>query len=72
MKKYYLQTKEGNKIDVDLMDLNHLKNVLKMILKNIDENTKPKKKKTGNIESRFEEAKFDYLFSEFDSHNNIY
>ena len=72
MKKYYLQTKEGNKIDVDLMDLNHLKNVLKMILKNIDENTKPKKKKTGNIEQIFEDAKLDYLFSEFDSHNNIY
>ena len=72
MKKYYWQTKEGNKIDVDLMDPNHLKNVLKIILKNIDENTKPKKKKTGNIESRFEEAKFDYLFTEFDSKNNIY
>ena len=72
MKKYYWQTKEGNKIDVDLMDPNHLKNVLKMILKNIEENTKPKNKKTGNIESRFEEAKFDYLFSEFDYHNNIY
>lgn len=72
MKKYYWQTKEGNKIDVDLMDPNYLKNVLKMILKNIEENTKPKNKKTGNIESRFEEAKFDYLFTEFDSQNNIY
>ena len=30
MKKYYWQTKEGNKIDVDLMNPNHLKNVLKI------------------------------------------
>lgn len=71
MEKYYWQTKEGNKIDVDLMGHEHLKNVLKMILKNINQNTKPKNKKTGNIESIFEEVKFDYLFTEFDSHNNI-
>ena len=36
MKKYYWTTKTGQKIDVDLMDENHLRNTLKMILRNIE------------------------------------
>lgn len=34
MNKIYWTTKDGEKIDVDKMDENHLKNVLKMIIKN--------------------------------------
>ena len=36
MKKYYWTTKTGQKIDVDLMDENHLRSTLKMILRNIE------------------------------------
>lgn len=36
MKKYYWTTKTGQKIDVDLMGENHLRNTLKMILRNIE------------------------------------
>ena len=36
MKKYFWTTKTGQKIDVDLMDENHLRSTLKMILRNIE------------------------------------
>ena len=36
MRKYYWTTKTGQKIDVDLMGENHLRNTLKMILRNIE------------------------------------
>ena len=31
--KYYWTTKTGEKIDVDKMDVNHLRNVLKMLIR---------------------------------------
>ena len=43
MKKYYWTMKNGKKIDIDLMDENHLRNTLKMILRNI-ENAKAKER----------------------------
>ena len=36
MKKYYWTMKDGQKIDVDLMDENHLRNTLKMILRKVE------------------------------------
>ncbi len=50
-KKYYWTQKNGCKIDVDMMDTNHLRNTLKMIIRNLEyaeqkareiEKTKPK------------------------------
>ena len=35
-RKYYWIMKDGNKIDVDLMDVNHLRNTLKMIIRNLE------------------------------------
>jgi hypothetical protein len=35
-RKYYWVQKNGNKIDVDLMDTNHLRNTLKMIIRNLE------------------------------------
>ena len=35
MKEYWI-TRNGDKIDVDTMDLNHLRNTLKMIIRNIE------------------------------------
>jgi len=43
MEKYYWTMKNGQKIDVDLMDENHLRNTLKMILRSI-ENSKNKER----------------------------
>lgn len=55
--KYYWTTKDGTSIDVDDMSMNHLRNVLKMILRNI-ESAKSKPKPLGNIESRFLEDQY--------------
>jgi hypothetical protein len=40
-KTYYWTTKTGDKINVDDMDLNHLRNALKMIIRNVE--NKPKR-----------------------------
>jgi hypothetical protein len=32
----YWTTKDGRKIDIDEMDINHLRNTLKMIVRNIE------------------------------------
>ena len=55
--KYYWTTKDGTKIDVDEMSTDHLRNALKMILRNLD-TAKPKPKPMGNIEYQFQEAEW--------------
>jgi len=55
----YWTMKNGQKIDIMEMDLNHLRNVLKMILRK-----NPVKKPIGNIERRFLE---DRIAEEFDA-----
>jgi hypothetical protein len=64
MKKYYWTTKDGQKIDVDLMTESHLRNVLKMILRNIEIPTK-KRNQIGNIESNFLEESYKEYEEEF-------
>ena len=54
--KYYWTTKDGTKIDVDDMSTEHLRNTLKMILRNID-NAESKPKPMGNIEACFLEER---------------
>ena len=57
--KYYWTTKEGRKIDVDEMSTEHLRNTLKMILRNIDNaKSKPKPNSLGNIEACFQEEMY--------------
>ena len=51
MKKYYWTTKSGQKIDVDLMGENHLRNTLKMIIRNIE---KAEAKERESKKTRFE------------------
>lgn len=51
MRKYYWTTKSGQKIDVDLMDENHLRNTLKMIIRNIE---KAEAKERESKKTRFE------------------
>ena len=55
--KYYWTTKDGTKIDVDEMSTEHLRNTLKMILRNID-NAKSKPESLGNIEACFQEEMY--------------
>ena len=54
MKKYYWTMKNGQKIDVDLMNENHLRNTLKMILRRVElleqkSKEKPKFELRGDI-----------------------
>ena len=57
--KYYWTTKDGTKVDVDEMSTDHLRNALKMILRNLDTaKSKPKPKPMGNIESCFQEEEY--------------
>ena len=44
-KDYYWITKDGKKINVDDMDVNHLRNTLKMIIRNIEAVEKKNKSK---------------------------
>ena len=55
--KYYWTTKDGREIDVDKMSANHLRNTLKMILRNVH-NAKPKPNLLGNIEYCFQEEQY--------------
>jgi hypothetical protein len=55
--KYYWTTKDGTKFDVDEMSTDHLRNALKMILRNLD-TAKSKPKPMGNIEYQFQEAEW--------------
>jgi len=55
--KYYWTTKDGKEIDVDKMSTDHLRNVLKMILRNLN-TAKSKPKPMGNIEYQFQEAEW--------------
>jgi hypothetical protein len=51
--KYYWKMKNGNLIDVDQMSETHLRNTLKMIVRNSQ--VKPTKTRIGNIEENFRE-----------------
>ena len=58
MEKLYWTTKTGVKVDIDEMDINHLRNVLKMIVRNIEkEKLIEKKKALSNIEKKFRELR---------------
>ena len=69
----YWTMKNGQQISVDDMDINHLRNTLKMMLRNSTTKIVVKKEKPlGNIEACFAEAEMDQLYNdmedEFDFH----
>ena len=45
IKDYYWMTKDGQKINVDDMSISHLRNTLKMIIRNIEASEKKNKPK---------------------------
>ena len=72
MEKTYWTTKDGRKIDVDTMDITHLRNTLKMIIRNqvrVQASTpiKPKFEIYGDIAQNFIEQMFeeDYTSDDF-------
>jgi hypothetical protein len=61
--KYYWKMKNGNLIDVDQMSETHLRNTLKMIVRNSQ--VKTTKTRIGNIEENFmEELYLEYADEE--------
>jgi hypothetical protein len=61
--------KNGNLIDIDQMTETHLRNTLKMIVRNSQ--VKKTKTRTGNIEANFMEELF-LEYAEDDSLDNFY
>jgi hypothetical protein len=62
-KTYYWTTKTGEKINVDDMDLNHLRNALKMIIRNVE--NKPKRINftlNGDIANDFNDQMEEYEY----------
>lgn len=51
--KVYWTMKNGQQIDVDLMDENHLRNTLKMIIRNSKKAVKPKFTLNGDMANVF-------------------
>jgi hypothetical protein len=67
-KIYYWKTKNGDKINVDEMDITHLRNTLKMILRNME--MQPKRinfKLNGDIANDFNDQmqEFEYYDEQF-------
>jgi len=63
--KVYWTMKNGQKIDVDKMDINHLRNTLKMIIRNVE--AKPVKKQrsfqlNGDIAQMHNDLMLDKLY----------
>jgi len=67
-KIYYWKTKNGDKINVDEMDITHLRNTLKMIIRNME--NQPKRinfKLNGDIANDFNDQmeEFEYYDEQF-------
>lgn len=69
--KYYWKMKNGNLIDVDQMNETHLRNTLKMIVRNSQVKLTPTKTRIGNIEANFMEEQF-LEYAEDESLDNFY
>ena len=60
--KLYWTMKTGQQIDIDEMSESHLRNTLKMIVRNAQAKTKVAKTRIGNIEANFAEE----LYKEYE------
>jgi hypothetical protein len=67
--KYYWRMKNGNLIDIDQMTETHLRNTLKMIVRNSQ--VKITKTRIGNIEAKFMEEQY-LEYAEDESLDNFY
>jgi hypothetical protein len=64
--KLYWTMKNGQQIDIDQMTETHLRNTLKMIVRNSQTKTPVIKKRIGNIEANFMEE----LHKEYEEEHN--
>ena len=60
--KVYWTMKNGQQIDVDLMDENHLRNTLKMIIRNSKKVVKPKFTLNGDMANVFNDDIENYEY----------
>ena len=67
MKEYWI-TRNGDKIDVDTMDLNHLRNTLKMIIRNIE----AKRTKLTHLHGEIAKQMYDQMIEEEFSSDSDY
>jgi hypothetical protein len=72
----YWTMKNGKKISVDDMDINHLRNTLKMIIRNVNKKTS-KKRITVQINGEIAQAMIDdaidqMMFDELDNPDLLY
>jgi len=64
--KLYWKMKNGQQIDIDEMSENHLRNTLKMLVRNTQAKPQVSKTRIGNIEANFFEAQNnEYIEDEF-------
>jgi hypothetical protein len=76
MKNYYWKTKDGQKINIDDMDINHLRNALKMIIRNIEANeqkvkSRPKFQLNGDIaQDHFNQMQYKEYYDEVNLYDN--
>jgi nitrogen fixation-related uncharacterized protein len=64
--KLYWTMKNGQQIDIDEMSENHLRNTLKMLVRNTQAKPQVAKTRIGNIEANFFEAQNnEYIEDEF-------
>lgn len=68
MKEYWI-TRNGDKIDVDTMDLNHLRNTLKMIIRNIEAK---KEKQLVHLHGEIAQQMYDQMIEEEFSSDSDY
>ncbi len=52
----YWKTKSGELVDIDKMDINHLRNTLKMIVRNYQKSTKKEFKLNGEMAEQFNQS----------------
>ena len=69
--KYYWKMKNGQEIDIDQMTETHLRNTLKMIVRNSQVKLTTTKTRIGNIEANFMEEQF-LEYAEDESLDNFY
>ena len=63
MAKYYWTMRNGQQIDVDHMDENHLRNTLKMIMRSKIKSNKPSMALSGDIASQESDKALLYAIS---------
>ena len=67
MKEYWI-TRNGDKIDVDTMDITHLRNTLKMIIRNIE----AKRTKLTHLHGEIAQQMYDQMIEEEFSSDSDY